>query len=262
MTIAIGLLSEDGIVLASDTKYRTNGNVQYGEKIYPLQVRPWLRVVVAGAGPVGFIRAASQKIEDALPHKHVSLSGISAIIETTNKNFYEQYVIANRQSAALPNYGLLVGIFHKPDGFILLHTTENSTAKVDDIEPEGTGGIVAEPYKSLWREEMPTFEAELAAIFMVKHAKTYDADNCGGDTRVFTLVSHEILTRLEDGYIDLAERYFTEFNELSLQMLLPSQTGEMDKELFDGDLKGIVEKLQHYRDDLNRYRPHAYRIVP
>jgi hypothetical protein len=261
MTVAFGMLCEDGIVLASDTKYRTNGNVQYGEKIYPLVTPPWVRIVVAGAGVVGFIRSAAQKIEDNLPLKETSFSGITTIIESTNKRFFEQYVIANRQPTSLPYYGLLIAVSHVSDGLILLHTTENSAAQVKSIEPEGTGGIVAEPYKSLWRENMPPFEAELAAIFMVEYAKTYDSDNCGGDTRVFTLLDPATLLSLKKEYIQLGEGYFREFNKLSFQMLMPSEAGDLDEALFRGDLKRIVEQLQHDRDELNRYHPHAYQIV-
>jgi hypothetical protein len=261
MTVAIGMLCEDGIVLASDSKYRTNGEDEFGKKIYPLPHSDWLRVVVAGAGTVGFIKAAKDKIKSALPLAETSLLGVQAFIESVNKAFYESYIVPHPDPFQRPDYGLLIGVAHKTDGLLLLHTTANSIAQVDDIQMEGTGGVVANCYKPLWRGDMPAYEAELASIFMVRHAKIHDSKNCGGDTKVFTLLDHDILLSLEKGYIELAEKYFDRFNKLALEMVLPSETGELDQSLFQGALRAVVEDLQHYRDDLQRYHPHAYRRV-
>jgi len=261
MTVAIGMLCDDGIVLASDSKYRTNGEDEFGKKIYPLPRTDWLRVVIAGAGTVGFIKAAKDKIRATLPLAQTSLLGVQTLIESANKAFYEGYIVPHPDPLQRPDYGLLIGIAHKTDGLVLMHTTANSIAQVDDIQMEGTGGVVANCYKPLWRQDVPAYEAELASIFMVRHAKIHDSKNCGGDTQVFTLISHDVLLRLEKGYVELAEKYFDEFNRLALEMVLPSKIGDLDQSLFQGGLRHVVEDLQHYRDDLQRYHRHAYRRI-
>jgi hypothetical protein len=254
MTIAAGLLCEDGIILASDTMYRTNGGSTYGEKIYPITDRPWLKVAVAGAGPVGFIQAATQKIQNALPLRITPILGVQTIIESANKVFYEQYVLPHSQT---PYYGLLIAVSHEINGSILLHTTANATVRVNDRELEGTGGVVAEPYKRLWRKDMPAFEAELMAIFLVKYAKTYDHENCGGETRVFTLYNHR-LSQLDAGYISSGERYFKWFDKFSLSMILPADIGELDDEMLESEIGTLVQELKHRRANLIRRHPHAY----
>jgi hypothetical protein len=261
MTIAVGLLYEDGIVLASDTMYRTGGIANYGEKIYPLSPRPGLKVLVGGAGTVGFIRAAAEKIDNALPQHVPSLIGVQAIIESANKTFYEGFVLPHGQAGQRPDYALLVAVSHHQDGNLLLCTTESAVTTVSTYELLGSGGITAEPYKSLWRRDMPDFEAELAAIFLVKYAKVYDAENCGGETRVFTFHG-SYLSQLDTGYISAGEDYFTWFNQFAMSMILPADIGALDEEMFEGDIRKLVEELKHRRADLIRWHPHAYLAVP
>jgi hypothetical protein len=219
-----------------------------------------MRVVVAGTGVVGFVKSAAQKIEAALPVKPCSLSAVSAIIEATNKNFFEQFVIANR-SSSMPFYGVLIGIAHN-DGYALLHTTENSTAQVDSIETEGTGGVVAEPYRSLWRKDIPEFEAELAAIFMVEYAKLYDSDNCGGDTKVFTLLQPDVLLALQGVYIQIAADYFKDFTRLGLDLLLPIDFLEGETEYYRSGIDRIVRQSSEARKNLVRMRLGCCTVVP
>jgi len=259
MSIAVGLLCENGIVLASDRKYQTNGHSGYGERIYPLAPRPWLSVVLAGAGSVGLVRAAADKINDALPESRASMLGVCTIIESTSKVFYTQYASPHEELGQGPDYGLLVAVCLDSEGFALLRATEHATVGVDGQELSGTGGIVSAPYKPLWRRNMPAFEAELAAIFMVKHAKTHDAENSGGETRVFSLFEDMSLKQLRDEYIKAAEDYFTHFTEFSLGMLLPADFGaELDVELFKGNARSLAEELGRRRIDLRRWHSHAY----
>lgn len=261
MTVVVGMICEDGIVLASDTMFRVGDDVTYGEKIYPLVSRPWLKLAVGGAGHANFIRAAKDKFDLALPSSPASLEDVRTIIESTNKAFYEDHVLTHPNPEYRPYYGLLVAVSHKTGGQLLLHSSENVMTQVKEIELEGTGGITAEPYKGLWRENIPAFEAELAATFMVKYAKTYDAQNCGGDSRLFALYGHRLF-QLDQGYIRSAEGYFEQFLKSSLELLLPLDVDpELDEEFFVGEVRGVYDDLRHRRADLRRWHPHAYQLL-
>ncbi len=260
MSIAAGILCDfDEVVLASDTKYTTGGIVNYGEKVYPLPRRGPLRVVVAGAGPVGFIRTAAQKIEAALPQRPSSLAEVETIVESANKSFYEGYIFPHADPK--PNYSLIVALSYGSQEIKLLETTENATASVDGYALIGSGGITAQPYTGLWRDDLPLFEAELMAIFLIKYAKTYD-EYCGGDTKVYILRRGGYLFTLDPLYIQEAEEYFTSFGKFALSALLPSETGSLNKEVFDADLQELIDELKRRRVNLNQFHPHAYQLIP
>lgn len=261
MTAAVGMVCEDGVVLATDSMFKVGDNVTYGDKIYPLLQRPWLAGAVAGAGAVGFIKSVKEKIDDALPPRAVPITAVKASIDAANKEFYERHVLTHPNPEWRPYYGLLIAVSSPSSGHALLHTDQNSCIEVQGIELEGTGGVTAEPYKGLWRKDIPAFEAELAAIFMVKYAKIYDAQNCGGNTKVFCLYAHSLF-ELDQAYIKSAEDYFEHFSNSSLGLLLPADIdAELDEQFFTGGIRGLHEDLRHRRTEFRRWHRSAYKLV-
>lgn len=258
MTIAVGILAEHSVVLASDTKYSTGGVVNYGEKIFPLAARDSFRVVLAGAGVVSTIETAAQRIDARLPSEGASLDQLQRAVESANKEYYEQF-IANVPD---PSYGyeVLVAIQHARDGCRLLKCRENSTWVVRECSLLGTGGVTAEPYSGLWWPDISLLEAETMACCLVKYAKEYD-ELCGGDTRVYTL-SQDGLFRLEDAYIREAESYFLNFHHFAVKMLLPFDSLQGDSEFFEGSLSSLVDELRRYRKTLAREHRRAHYKIP
>lgn len=262
MSIVVGLCADDGIVLAADSRYTTNsGVVSYGRKIYPLQQSKFHRVVVAGAGDVPFINAASQGIQEALPAGKTTLIALQTIIEATNKDRFEQYVLPHGDTSRTPGYELLVGVYEPKDGLLLLETGYNATSVVQGRTMKGSGGNTASPYADLWWKGMSLFEAEIAAIAQVTYAKTYDA-YCGGDTKVVTIFADGTLRQLGKEYIESAESYFKYFTKECLGLLLPADIdAELDEEFFTGGVGSLHDDLRHHRAELRRWHPQAYEPV-
>ena len=258
MTIAVGILAEGSIVLASDSKYATGGVVNYGQKIFPLPKRESFRVVVAGAGVVSSIKAAAEKINLALPNGEASLDDIQAAVEAANKNYYEEFIDRLSDPA---RYELLVGIAHHGEGCRLLQCSQNSTLEVKEYALLGTGGLTAQPYADLWWPDISILEAENMAVCLVKYAKTYD-EFCGGETKVFTLRAHDIFLELNADYIRYAEDYFVHFHRLAVGMLLPFGSLKADSEFFEGKISMLISDLKRYRENLFRSHQGSYRRIP
>jgi 20S proteasome alpha/beta subunit len=245
-------------VLGADTKYTTGGIVNYGEKIFPLSSRSKYRVVVAGAGDVGFIRAASQKIDEALPPNANSLESVTTIIEAANKRFYENYILPHPPERT--TYELLVAVAFDNNQRQLLKTSENTTATVSQFAAIGTGGITAEPYTKMWRDDLSAFEAELMAAFLIRYAMSYD-EYSGGDTRIYCLLGPE-LYKLDSTYIDMADDYFKEFNKLAIDLILPHQVFDTEPEYYESGIAGIARFSAHQRRNLVRSHIKAHIRVP
>jgi len=258
MTIAVGILAEGSIVLASDTKYYTGTVVNYGEKVFPLPARASFRVVVAGAGVVETIRGASEKIGAILPSKPTPLDNIQQAIERANKDYYERFIVPLRDPDA--GYELLIAIQHESEGCRLLKCQQNSTRIVDDSAMLGTGGLTAQPYSDLWWPDISLLEAEIMACCLVRYAKDYD-ELCGGETRVFTLTP-DGLFRLDDAYIRQADDYFLNFHRFAVKMLLPFDSLKADSDFFEGQLSSLVKDLKRYRETLAREHQRAHYKIP
>jgi len=258
MTIAVGILAESSIVLASDTKYTTGGIVNYGEKIFPLTPRASFRVVVAGAGVVSTLETIAQRIDARLPNKRASLEQVQRAVESANKEYYERF-IANVPD---PDYGyeILVAIQHRQEGCRLLKCRENSTCDANGHSLLGTGGVTAHPYSDLWWPDISLMEAEIMACCLVRYAMEYD-DRCGGESRVFTLSPHGLF-RLSDAYIRQADQYFLNFHRFAVKMLLPFDSLKADSEFFEGQLSGLVGDLKRYRETLAREHQRAHYKIP
>src|SRR5579872_5697237 len=73
MTIAIGMLCSDGIVLAADRQVTLEGHHKYQEqKIFPIDGGDWMAVLTYAGSPA-FVKEVQQKLIDSLNREDVKV---------------------------------------------------------------------------------------------------------------------------------------------------------------------------------------------
>jgi 20S proteasome alpha/beta subunit len=269
MTIGIGFNCNDGIVIAADTQCTRGADKSHGPKIFPLFTpveRPDLAVVIAGAGRVGFMKRAVQKIEAALTgFSEPSLKNVQDIVEAELLDFYETHVNASADPSK-SGFELILGVWTKKDGYTLLKTDDTT---VTPVKPHGSGycsiGMgqhVSEYALGLTypRSGTSVESGTIIAAQCIKAAKDY-VDNCGGKTHIWTLKedgSGFHLHRIVPVEVTDAETYSDDLFD-TMRMILESldPSAQLDNEsvaLMTDYLKDIIiqfrEKQQERRERL------------
>ncbi len=122
MTIGVGLLCNDGIVLASDTEYTTGVLTTLGPKIFKATQRSDVVVIVAGAGRVPFMKAAVEKIGKKVSQLPAdpSTEDVKDAAEDALLSFYTKHVYPVPEDIR-PEFDLILGVWAS-DGLQLYNT--------------------------------------------------------------------------------------------------------------------------------------------
>jgi 20S proteasome alpha/beta subunit len=233
VTIGIGFKCNDGLVLATDTQY-TRGDIKgHGPKLFPLfgpTWRPDLSVLVAGAGRVGFMKSAIEKLEVALGQlADPTLADVKTVTEEVLVDFFEDHIYPMLPSPVHGQFELILAVWTKADGYSLLTTDETTvttlTASGTAHCSIGTGRTISEYALGLtYQPGLSVDTAKFLAAFCIKAAKDH-LGSYGGSTRIWTLKDEipsaarmrSVMTKevdvIESGCVDLYDtlRYLMEF---------------------------------------------------
>ena len=192
MTIGIGLLCTDGLVLATDTKYTQGDFKSHGPKLFPIINRPDLAVVIAGAGNVPFMRRAIDKLEVALSQlQNPSTEDVRMATENVLLEFFNQRIYP-RPDWWHVAFELILGVWTERDGFILLSSNEVNVGVPMPKHATGPccigfGQHVSEYALGLtFQTALNVEHAKFVAAFAIKAAKDHVA-SCGGQTRIYAI---------------------------------------------------------------------------
>lgn len=196
MTIALGLLAQDGFVLASDTQ-ETAGNFKVDtQKIQSVHVESvnWCGTcAVTGAGCAGYIDAITEQLHEAFCRDDMTMKNWPDEVRKCVRRFYRQHVIPFGFPDERLDFSLIVAA--QRDGVasqLLTHRT--SVRAISWHTAIGMGETVA---KGLFHEFgsaiMDVRTAALLAAYFIFRVKR-SVEGCGHFTQVVIVRSNRTMT--------------------------------------------------------------------
>ena len=110
MTIALGVLAKDGVVLAADTELTWGYLKTSGEKIWTTEAKGGA-LAITGAGLGGYLEAVSQRLIDDFRSLHKPMAGerVKRRFEKILAAFHQAYVLPHGEAASI---WLLIALQH------------------------------------------------------------------------------------------------------------------------------------------------------
>jgi len=216
MTILVGMICTDGIVLAADSQETCLGGVNIKrldfEKICPLLVTESATIVMAGSGQGAFISRAAEILETKLTRSSMIRSPreVADLAEDTLLEINRRYVTERALAMKIdiseiekPSLSLLLGM--------VLKSKEQSPYSIFSVFPEGvaqketgyaalgSGSPFAEYLLSrMYRTSINVVQGSLIAAYIIEQVKSVEP-YCGGPTYISVIQSGKIFnpTRLQ-----------------------------------------------------------------
>jgi 20S proteasome alpha/beta subunit len=191
MTIALGILAEDGVVLCSDSQF-TSASKGYRSKVFEWHGDS-AAACFAVTGNEVVARMAVQDCQDALSaltKKNRTMSAILRTIRNTVKSVQENYVDkVPAEERDLSRFDLVLSIAtHEQALPRLFYTSSGAISEADEYVCVGTGGYLGE-YILLRAPVTPQMTVDVALVVAMRAlaaAKEHDAA-CGGSSQFATM---------------------------------------------------------------------------
>lgn len=213
MTLIVGILCSDGVVLASDSAATYGTGYQYTIGQLPVtKLHPIKGQIIFGAtGAVGAAQLIQDKIEalwdeKALGGNNATPYGVMHVIGDAIAGKLHKYIavastmaplIGNSAAAGPVTCRCLVGMHVKNEPRLFEFYESGIPESYEDLRfvAVGSGQTIADPFLALlarvlkWKEKPPTVsEGRFAAIWTVKHTIQTNAGGVGGDIQVLSLL--------------------------------------------------------------------------
>lgn len=258
MTIALGILAKDGIVIAADTLESIGDAKTQGRKIFtrliPKQGRGFCGT---GAGGAVYLDALLQRLaHDGFwkAHDHESMR---ANMDQVLFDFYDKHVLrvlAAHPSAQNIDQALMIGLTQKGES-ILLSSERGVFRECKEFDAVGIGEDHAKVLLRRLISSGSDIPVELAAyiaayvVYQVKDARNY----VGGGTHVTILQNGEgrYLTPLAIDLLELTFRRHSDFESFAAGYMLgrAARAGS--------DAQSLVERLESLRTRVNQLQESA-----
>ena len=271
MTIAIGLLSSDGVVLAADTQ-EIMGSLKSDESKLIIANRGLKdqkagALAITGAGDSGYLDSINMEICTSFVAKEPWTGAKWAVkLKKHVKDFHNDYVVpyGTFPESDRPHLRLVIGgNFSDPNfgDYRAVWSTDKSTVSMaKNYCAVGLGSAQAYVMLRRFWTIMDTVKAASLAAYVVFHVK-HSVDGCGNETQI-VILKNGYAEYVPAPNIELMENYFDERalleNQLlhfSLGMDLPEDDIKFTLARFSSILqknrKDIIDcqnfKMQHYR---------------
>jgi 20S proteasome alpha/beta subunit len=212
LTIALGLVAHDGVVIAADRQSTEGGHKKPQRKIESLWALSVGALLVSGAGTASYIETMTQRLRFAFgtTQSRDSADGMTEEFRAVHSAFYSEAVLpfAPYEFQQRPDYELLFGC--STDKRHLLWYSEKLTLnQVDGFRAVGVGASAAEALLSkFYVTNLPLKVAIALAAYVVYEVKN-SVEQCGFETDVlFTQsgmpparVSPEPLKEMEEAFL-------------------------------------------------------------
>lgn len=208
MTIIVGIVAKQGLVIASDSQASSFRGVQVKRsdytKIYDFAVNERFNVLLTGAGQVAFVTKATEKIAEACQVQHPNTLGeLSELAEDKMNELTKRYVVDKAKQLGVmrnrdldesvsgptklqiepPSFVLVMGIAGEEQGIFVV-SPEGIAEKAFKYTSLGSGSPFAEYLLARLCPEEPSLnEAIDIAAYVVEEVKKIDP-HCGGQTQV------------------------------------------------------------------------------
>lgn len=190
MSIAIGMLVGDGLVMASDTQEIGGPFKSDVHKTDLLDVWPKGRdrantYAIAGAGHSGFVEKITRKLRAALNDKSLDREGVTEAIERGLAGFYHKHIYPNPDQNRVA-VQFLIGLSHS-GSLDLLVTEETSVGPAGKYGAVGVGAMVPRSFlDGLYEPEAPLDSSIINAAYIIWKVKQ-SVDGCGHFTDITVL---------------------------------------------------------------------------
>lgn len=225
MTVAVGFMCTDGIVLAADREISTPTVKLDDQKAwlysYPKQTddtAPLLRVGIAGAGDYSFIKFAAERIDAQLDawiaqHGAVEIDDVNDAIQTVLTDVHHEHLYPYGQPHERPTIDLLIGIWLRSGRMRLARSSLTAVTKVWNYEAVGIGSDLANfLVRRFYSQRIPLSSAMFWASYALMHAKKY-VPGVGGGSDIIALFKSGTAGHLKAEHIAKYEKYAIEFEK-------------------------------------------------
>lgn len=207
MTIIVGIICKDGVVVASDSQAGSFRGVHVKRldysKIYDFAF-DGNKVVLTGAGEAPFIIRAKEIIEQkGKEGKFKGSRDIADLAEQATTEIMKRYMVerwkeltgtkmpsgpAALQSDEAPNFALVLGTFCGDEGPCLFTVySEGVAGREEGYASLGSGSAFAEYLLArLYRDDLTIDEGVRVAVYVVEEVKKVDL-HCGGPTQAVVI---------------------------------------------------------------------------
>jgi 20S proteasome alpha/beta subunit len=260
MTIAIGILATDGVVLAADTQQTYEGiaKIDLPKILIANQCgnddTKLAGFAVSGAGWSDYLEAASQELCGRfLALRRPTIDSIKGAVATAVRRFYQRHMVPFAQfpDHDRPNLQLLIAA-QCPSGQRLWATRKNTLRECQRFAAVGIGEAYARMLLARYANKgMTIANATALAAYAVFSAKQF-VEGCGRETHVVRICA-STATYYPKEKVDFLEGYFQKYlgaerNTLRYALgLLPTdaETQESFYKYFRG-LRSQVEELERF----------------
>ena len=178
MTIALGILANDGVAIATDTQigiqdYMKSHAAKLVAARFGLNDAKKAAIALTGAGTVGYLDRIKADLLGAFYNSPIS-SGVEfqVYLDHYIHNFYQNHVIpfAGYHPTERPDVALLVGLEYDGE-FRLLATEKNNCRRSMHYDAVGAGAMYAHILLGRLYAPMNIDEAAMLAAYVVFHVK-------------------------------------------------------------------------------------------
>lgn len=228
MTIALGILSSDGVVLAADTQITSPDYLKVGQGKVAWGVRRSLDtshvfgVGITGSGSAAYVEYLQKEFIASFLERAESAASLEEMRELAKKEmytFYSDHIIpfAPYGPNERPDVSMLLAL-RKGPRVALLITDKTTVTQSDHYAAVGAGTM----YARILLDQFYTFglrgtSAMVLAAYIVFQVKEY-VDGCGKDTDVVCIGPHGVnyLTRQK---VKELERIFETYSKIEAGLL-------------------------------------------
>lgn len=212
MTICIGIVARDGIVVASDREegdgYLKNDT---GKILTTFRGRVpigWIGVTGAGDGPS--IDEVSASLSDSFCEEgERDASQAKESLMARHRAYYKENVLPfSVHPQTCPDYSLIVGCFGGGFRKALFFTSKLAFNEVKDYQAVGIGASIANHWLSRLYENMPVIYAVKLAAYVIFQVKGSVGGGCGLGTDIIMLRGKDLIPRVNPELIRRWEGMF------------------------------------------------------
>jgi 20S proteasome alpha/beta subunit len=244
VTITIGFLCKDGVLLCADTKH-SGQMVLYDPKLFPHEFPSGAKSAFSISGNTAFAKLAVDKCQKAIEKLAKPTVGeMAEKVEKTLLAIHKSHIYPHpdRNMEGGPDFWMLVALWSPIDGLGTYYTAQTSLVPFDLYHCAGSGEYLAHYIiKPRYQNSLATLNTATAmACTALMSIKSYDA-NCGGNSEFVLLTREGFLGEMRQFSISETEKFSERFQYFS-GLLLSSL---IDTNLPDNQLD---ELFQFFKD--------------
>jgi 20S proteasome alpha/beta subunit len=259
VTVAIGLMADDGLVIAADSEQtggdflKTPGAKVFASSVEPVDGGPVKAFAVTGSGDVGYLGSVTQSLTRAFQNNNDAPEDVlEPIFADVVLGFYRKHVLpfgiypANER----PDVSLVFGTT-RDYGCSLWQSQRSAIRSVQDYAAVGVGGMFATGLlaRLWWRTDVRTMA--LLAAYVICQAKEC-VPYCGKWTQLFILRPGKKPTYLPLQYaeqLDVAFQRYIAAERILFRYLAGATTPR-------SEWKDVSRVMRSVRSEIQRFAEH------